>query len=63
MDRAVPVPVQGLPGVVSVSAGLGHTCAVTADDTLWCWGDDRFGPLGREGAIEPLPPAPVPGWP
>lgn len=26
-----------------VAAGERHTCAIKADGTLWCWGDNRYG--------------------
>ncbi len=44
----VPVAVSGLPGPVrSLSAGGFHTCAVTMDNNLWCWGDNGRGQLGN----------------
>ena len=30
----------------SVTAGGLHTCALKADHTLWCWGDNPYGQLG-----------------
>ncbi|HEY6559479.1 MAG TPA: hypothetical protein VI072_19485 [Polyangiaceae bacterium] len=36
------------PGVVSVHTGYTHTCAVTQDSMLWCWGDNRFGQVANE---------------
>ena len=46
-SRGVPVAVLGLlERVVMVSAGSGHTCAVTATGGAKCWGDNRAGQLG-----------------
>ncbi len=42
----VPVPVQGLTGVVEISSGKLHTCALTKDKKAWCWGYNYHGQLG-----------------
>ncbi len=45
----------------AVAAGSEHTCAIRKDEpfakTLWCWGADYDGALGRgaSGALEPAP--------
>ncbi|MFC1482168.1 RCC1 domain-containing protein [Myxococcota bacterium] len=54
-DRVTPAQVSGPGGtgilidVVSISAGYEHTCAVKADGTAWCWGDNQYGRLGDGG--------------
>jgi alpha-tubulin suppressor-like RCC1 family protein len=46
-SRNIPVTVKGLPGgALAVAAGWGHTCALTADQSVKCWGDDEYGQLG-----------------
>lgn len=38
-DRAVPVEVQGLTeGVLAITAGLDHSCALTSTNGVKCWG-------------------------
>lgn len=38
--------VTGLPGTVSLAAGLAHTCALAFDGSVRCWGDNAMGQLG-----------------
>jgi len=35
-----------LSGVTDVSVGEFHTCAITNDGNLWCWGANDYGQLG-----------------
>lgn len=46
-EQATPlqVPAQA-NGYIDVSTGYSHTCARTADNGLWCWGDNSCGQLG-----------------
>lgn len=41
-----------------VAAGVGHSCAVSADGQLWCWGRNDEGQIGM-GAASALPSPPV----
>lgn len=45
-DSRVPVAVQGLTFVRSLSAGNNHACAVLAAGTVRCWGDNGRGQIG-----------------
>lgn len=42
-----PAPVEGLGEVRAVATGNSHVCAIDTADAVWCWGDDRYGELGR----------------
>jgi alpha-tubulin suppressor-like RCC1 family protein len=41
-----PVSVPLTQGANAITAGLAHTCALLADASVACWGDNRFGQLG-----------------
>jgi alpha-tubulin suppressor-like RCC1 family protein len=52
-ERHAPVLVSGLSsGVVSVSAGSYHSCAVTSAGAVKCWGDNLYGELGNNSTNE-----------
>jgi alpha-tubulin suppressor-like RCC1 family protein len=44
--RLRPAVIKDLKAVVSLSAGGFHSCALTANDSLWCWGKNDVGQLG-----------------
>lgn len=56
-----PAKVVGLKNITQISAGVFHTCAVDANQTLKCWGDNYDGALGVDKAIPQSPPIAVPG--
>jgi alpha-tubulin suppressor-like RCC1 family protein len=58
---ATPVTVSGLSDVVAVSAGRAHTCAVTNDGRVQCWGSNVDGQLGDGGVTNALTPVTVSG--
>jgi alpha-tubulin suppressor-like RCC1 family protein len=51
-NRSLPLTVPGLPQEVrAITAGMLHTCAVTSDGGVQCWGGNEYGQLGSN-----------PGW-
>jgi alpha-tubulin suppressor-like RCC1 family protein len=42
-----PSTVSGISTAVSLAAGYNHTCALLADGTMQCWGDNAQGQLGN----------------
>ena len=52
IDSPVPVDVIGLSsGVIDISAGQYHTCAVLASGAVKCWGSDNDGQCGIYGYV------------
>ncbi len=57
--QAIPIEVVGLSGVTSISAGASHSCAVIADGTVHCWGDNSNGQIGIESIADSTSPVQV----
>ncbi len=49
----IPVDTSTMPvdtrDILQFTAGNGHTCAITSDNTGYCWGSDEYGQLGDSG--------------
>jgi alpha-tubulin suppressor-like RCC1 family protein len=54
-----PVQVSGLTGAVAIDAGTDHACALKADGTAVCWGQNLFAQLGDGTLIDKATPVPV----
>jgi alpha-tubulin suppressor-like RCC1 family protein len=54
VDSNVPVQVQGLTStVLSVAAGVDHTCVLVSGGVVRCWGSNTYGQLGNLNASNP----------
>lgn len=60
--RISPVDVSGLDSAVTqVALGATHSCALTSDGSVQCWGSNGRGELGDGSTQERLTPGPVNG--
>jgi alpha-tubulin suppressor-like RCC1 family protein len=61
-NRQVPVEVAGLAhGVIAITAGGGHSCALTSRGGVVCWGSNSLGELGDGTTTRRLTPVGVAG--
>jgi alpha-tubulin suppressor-like RCC1 family protein len=61
-NRPSPVPVSGLSrGVVAITAGSFHSCALTGAGAVKCWGSNFTGELGDGTIVDRLAPVVVSG--
>ncbi len=58
---SIPVTVTGLADAIAITASSGHTCALLADYTVRCWGNNSAGQLGNGTTTNSLTPVTVSG--
>jgi alpha-tubulin suppressor-like RCC1 family protein len=58
-DRLVPTTVSDTLAFLGVSAGAGHTCAITVKGEAYCWGRNSYGQLGDNTTTDHLIPVKV----
>ena len=46
LDDSVPRPIVGGLTLTSIASGAGHACAISIDDSVYCWGKNDSGQLG-----------------
>ncbi|HWO21656.1 MAG TPA: DNRLRE domain-containing protein [Kofleriaceae bacterium] len=56
-----PVQVTGITDAVAIDAGYDHACAVRANGTVACWGDNLYGQLGTGTTVASSVPVAVNG--
>lgn len=39
--------VGGITDAISLGSGVGHSCVVRSDNSVWCWGSNAYGELGN----------------
>lgn len=49
--RPAPTQATALSGIVTLSLGVMHTCALRSDGTAWCWGYNDRGQVGTGAPI------------
>lgn len=47
VGTATPSEVVGLSNVSHIALGASHSCAVSNNNSVWCWGNNGFGQLGN----------------
>jgi alpha-tubulin suppressor-like RCC1 family protein len=56
-----PVTVTGITNAVALSTGFGYSCALLADKTIKCWGNNAQGQLGDGSTVRRFSPVAVNG--
>jgi len=60
-SSTMPVAVMGLTGVIALTSGAGHSCAIIAVGGVRCWGYNEYGQLGNGSTNQSRIPVTVTG--
>jgi len=61
-DSSAPVGVYGLGSKVkNITSGYLHSCALTTNGRVWCWGNNTYGQLGNNSTTNSARPVAVAG--
>jgi alpha-tubulin suppressor-like RCC1 family protein len=60
-ESSVPVHVTALTGAVAIAMSSSYACAVKADGSAVCWGNNEYGQLGNGTTMTSTVPVPVSG--
>lgn len=60
-NRISPIAVVELSGVIAITAGAAHSCAISLGGKTSCWGNNDFGQLGDGSTTTRLLPTLVGG--
>jgi alpha-tubulin suppressor-like RCC1 family protein len=52
-SKFTPVQITALSGITELSLGGEHTLALKSDGTVWAWGYNNYGQLGRDVSSDP----------
>ncbi len=55
----IPAPVEGIEDATEVAAGWEFSCAIREEGTVWCWGNNHRGALGKGEAVDETEPVAV----
>jgi len=58
-SSTVPVKVPAIAGATQIAAGLGYSCALVEDGTVWCWGLGFGDSANAPAPLLPLKSGPV----